>query len=99
MENEVKIADYIQRMIEEKKELDEKIVKLVAFRYSDKGDELLDDNQRYLLNNQFEAMTRYSDVLGHRIYNEKIKTGIITPSAPQGQDRGECCNAPVCPRY
>ena len=70
---------YIERMVEEKRELDERIVKLVAFRYSEKAEERLDDNQKYLLGNQFEAMTRYSDILGHRIHNEKIKTGVIVP--------------------
>lgn len=79
MENEVKISDYIQRMIEEKREIDERIVKLVAFRYSEKAEGCLDDNQKCLLGNQFEAMTRYSDILGRRIHNEKIKTGVIVP--------------------
>ena len=96
MENEVKIADYIQRMIDEKRELDERIAKLVAFRYSEKADEILDDEQKYLMNNQFEAMTRYSDVLGRRIYNEKVKTGVIVPPSPLSQNRGDCC---VAPRY
>ena len=94
--SEVKIADYIQRMIEEKKELDERIAKLVAFRYSEKGDEILDNEQKYLMNNQFEAMTRYSDILGHRIYNEKVKTGVIAPPSPLNQNRGDCN---VAPRY
>ena len=93
MENEVKIADYIQRMIDEKRELDERIHKLVTFRYSEKV-ELLDDYQRNLMNNQFEAMTRYSDILGRRIYNEKVKTGVIVPPSPLSQNRGDCCVAP-----
>ena len=96
MENEVKIADYIQRMIDEKKELDGRIAKLVAFRYSEKADEILDDEQKYLMNNQFEAMTRYSDTLGRRIYNEKVKTGVIVPPSPLSQNRGDCC---VASRY
>ena len=83
MENEVKIADYIQRMIDEKKELDGRIAKLVAFRYSEKADEIL-------------AMTRYSDTLGRRIYNEKVKTGVIAPPSPLSQNREGCC---VAPRY
>ena len=81
---------YIERMVEERRELNEKIVKLIAFRYSDKGDEQLNNDQKYLLNNQIEAMTRYSDILGQRIYNEKVKTGVITPPSPFRQVRGEC---------
>ena len=96
MENEVKVADYIQRMIDEKRELDERIEKLVAFRYSEKGDEILDDEQRHLMDAQFEAMTRYSDILCRRIYNEKVKTGIITPPSPLSQNRRDCCTAPSC---
>ena len=82
---------YIERMVEEKRELDEKIAKLIAFRYSEKGDEILDDRQRSLLDRQFRAMTEYSDTLSIRIRNEKIKTGVITPPSPLRQDRGECC--------
>lgn len=87
---------YIERMVEEKRELDERIHKLVTFRYSEKADEILDNEQKYLMNNQFEAMTRYSDVLGQRIYNEKVKTGVIAPPSPLSQNRGDCC---VAPRY
>ena len=54
------------------------------------------DEQKYLMNNQFEAMTRYSDVLGRRIYNEKVKTGVIAPPSPLSQNRGDCN---VAPRY
>lgn len=90
---------YIERMVEEKRELDDRIAKLVAFRYSEKADEILDDEQKYLMNNQFEAMTRYSDILGQRIYNEKVKTGAIVPPSPLSQKREACCAAPVSPRY
>ena len=69
---------YIERMVEEKRELDERIAKLIAFRFSEKGDEMLDDRQRGLMDRQFRAMTEYSDTLGTRIFNEKVKTGIIT---------------------
>ena len=82
---------YIERMVEEKRELDEKIAKLIAFRYSEKGDEILDDRQRSLMDRQFRSMTEYSDTLGIRIRNEKIKTGVIAPPSPLRQDRGECC--------
>lgn len=89
---------YIERMVEEKRELDEKIAKLIAFRYSEKGDEILDDRQRSLMDRQFRAMTEYSDTLGVRIYTEKVKTGVITPPSPFSQDRGESCAA-VRPCY
>ena len=82
---------YIERMVEDKRELDEKIAKLIAFRYSEKGDEILDDYQKNLLDRQFRAMTEYSDTLSRRIRNEKIKTGVIAPPSPLRQDRGECC--------
>ena len=67
---------YIERMVEEKRELDGRISRLIAFVYSDKGDDL-DDNQKYLLNEQFRAMTRYHETLIDRIKYEKIKTGVI----------------------
>lgn len=82
---------YIERMVEEKRELDEKIAKLIAFRYSEKGDEMLDDRQRSLMDRQFRSMTEYSDTLGIRIRNEKIKTGVITIPLPPKQDSGDCC--------
>lgn len=97
MENEVKIADYIQRMIEEKRELDEKIVKLIAFRYSE-NDYEIDRDQRNLMDSQFDAMTRYSRILSDRIYIGKVKAGVIAPPSPLKQDRGECCEA-VSPCY
>lgn len=92
MENEVKIADYIQRMIEEKKELDERIVKLVTFLYSDKS-ESINQYQKSLLNTQREAMERYSHVLGDRILNEKILTGVISPEPQKDERVGyvSCC--------
>lgn len=67
------MEDYIERMIQEKRELDEKIVKLVAFRYSEKADKLLNPGQRSLMDRQFSVMTAYSDILGERIFNEKAK--------------------------
>lgn len=97
MENEVKIPDYIQRMIEEKKELDERIHKLIAFRYSEEDYEI-DRDQRNLMDSQFDAMTRYSRILSDRIYIGKVKAGIIAPPSPYSQSRGECCEA-VSPRY
>lgn len=72
---------YIERMVEEKRELDEKIVKLIAFRYSKKGDELLSEYQKNMMDRQFTYMSGYSRVLGDRIFNEKVNTGEITPDA------------------
>lgn len=93
MENEVKIPDYIQRMIKEKKELDGRIAKLIAFRYSEKDYEI-DRDQRNLMDSQFDAMTRYSRILSDRIYIGKVKAGIIAPPSPLRQDGGDCCVAP-----
>lgn len=72
---------YIESMVKEKRELDERIVKLVAFRYSEKGDELLSEYQKNMMDRQFEYMAQYSRVLGDRIFNEKVNTGEITPDA------------------
>lgn len=72
---------YIESMVTEKRELDERIVKLVAFRYSEKGDELLSEYQKNMMDRQFEYMAQYSRVLGDRIFNEKVNTGEITPDA------------------
>ena len=83
-------------MIDEKRDLEEKICKLITFLYSDKGDEVLDDMQRGLLEDQFHAMSRYREILVRRIYNEKVKTGVIVPPSPLSQNRGDCC---VAPRY
>lgn len=63
-------------MVEEKRELDGRISRLIAFFYSDKGDDL-DDKQKYLLDSQFRAMTKYHETLVERIRYEKIKTGVI----------------------
>ena len=67
---------YIERMVEEKRELDGRISRLIAFYYSDKGEDL-DDKQRHLLDNQFRAMTNYHETLVERIRYEKVKTGVI----------------------
>ena len=97
MENEVKIPDYIQRMIDEKRELDERIAKLIAVRYSE-NDYEIDRDQRNLMDSQFDAMARYSRILSDRIYIGKVKAGVIAPPSPLRQDRGECCGA-VSPCY
>ena len=81
---------YIERMVEEKRELDERIQKLVAFRYSDKGDELLNEKQMMLLDEQLNAMEHYHRILAARIEYEKTKTEVI--------DSPTDCEAPRPPR-
>lgn len=80
---------YIERMVEEKRELDDRIRKLVAFRYSEKGD-ALSEYQRDLLDRQFEAMKLYSNALGLRIFNEKVTTGVINPTDGSLYQNGTC---------
>lgn len=57
---------FVQRMIEEYKELSERLKKLVAFTKTEKFDELAEE-QRKLLEEQREAMSHYKKVLGQRI--------------------------------
>jgi hypothetical protein len=56
-----------QRVVEEKKELDEKLQKLNAFIGGSSVFEGLDDGAKGLLRIQQRIMTDYSDVLGKRI--------------------------------
>lgn len=62
------MEDYKQRVVEEKKELDEKISKLVAFTQTDTFSELCIDDC-HILTEQRNAMLYYSDILGRRIRN------------------------------
>lgn len=55
-----------ERVIQEKKDLDEKIVKLSAFIVSDKSASL-DHTEFNLMWHQRTAMLEYSDILGRRI--------------------------------
>lgn len=64
---------YIQRMIDEKQELDTKLEKLVAFRTGEKAS-ILDENQKSLMDRQAEVMNTYSKVLAERINYEMKKT-------------------------
>lgn len=57
---------FVQRMIEEYKELSERLKKLIAFQKTDKFT-ALDEEQRKLLEEQREAMSHYKKVLGQRI--------------------------------
>ena len=61
-------APHQQRVIEEKRELDEKIQKLSAFIYSEKFVSIVsDDDERLRLLQQDEVMRQYSRVLCNRI--------------------------------
>ena len=61
-------APHQQRVIEEKRELDEKIQKLTAFIYSEKFVSIVsDDDERIRLLQQDEVMRQYSRVLCNRI--------------------------------
>lgn len=57
---------YQDRVIVEKKELDEKIKKLSNFIFSDKFDEV-SERERPLIRNQFYVMLSYSETLVKRI--------------------------------
>ena len=57
---------FVERMIEEYKELSERLKKLIAFIKTDKFAALAEE-QRKLLEEQREAMLQYKRVLGQRI--------------------------------
>lgn len=57
-----------QRVVDEKKELDEKLEKLTAFFSTNIFSELPQEEQNRLRRQQF-AMTDYSTILGERIDN------------------------------
>lgn len=57
---------FVERMIDEYKELSERLKKLIAFQKTDKFT-ALDEEQRKLLEEQREAMSHYKKVLGQRI--------------------------------
>lgn len=57
---------FVERMIEEYKELSERLKKLIAFTKTEKFTELAEE-QHKLLDEQREAMSHYKKVLGKRI--------------------------------
>lgn len=62
------IEPHVQRVIDEKKELDDKIAKLKKFLGSNKiGVIKLTPIHSGLLHNQLDAMERYSEILALRI--------------------------------
>lgn len=58
--------DFVQRMLIEYEELTDKLGKLNAFISSDKFKEL-DEENRSLLNAQYNCMLTYATILKHRI--------------------------------
>jgi hypothetical protein len=60
-----------QRVVNEKKELDEKLTKLHAFCFggNNKIFSALDPSERDRLESQYSAMKQYSDILEQRIAN------------------------------
>ena len=58
--------DFIQRMVEEKQELDERLAKLKQFLSSDRMD-LISNPMRELMLTQEDAMMTYSRALGDRL--------------------------------
>jgi len=61
------MKDYQQRVIDEKDELDGKLEKLNNFIDSDGYDSIEDGRDKDLLDEQLQAMSDYSDILGKRI--------------------------------
>ena len=57
---------FVERMVEEYKELSERLKKLIAFIKTDKFAELKKE-QRDLLEEQRDAMSQYKRILGKRI--------------------------------
>lgn len=65
---------YMQRVVEEKEQLDERIGKLAAFLCSNNGGSI-GDKEYSLLGCQLKIMTEYSRFLRERInlYNERMR--------------------------
>ena len=60
--------NYVDRMLKEESELDDRICKLRSFIDS-KQFQALSDEDRNLLNLQLNAMQLYTSILGMRIFN------------------------------
>lgn len=56
-----------QRVVDEKKELDEKLDRLKAFIETNPIFKTLHEDERVRLNRQFDAMAEYSSILSQRI--------------------------------
>jgi hypothetical protein len=64
------VEDYQQRVIEEKENLDFKILKIVTFLLSQES-KAIDMKERNRMRDQFFLMFQYSETLGDRIANFK----------------------------
>lgn len=65
------MKDYIYRMQDERRNLVEKMCKLMGFR-SDNSN-ILDDTERYLLRRQSDVMDAYIEILDARISHAILK--------------------------
>ena len=70
------MSDFIQRLYEEKNQLEEKVVKLTAF-LSSENFQKVEINQRLLLKSQLYAMNSYLEILSHRLF-------LLSPSESVG---------------
>lgn len=65
------MKDYIERMLDERRDLSEKLRKLMEFRKSNLP--ILDDAERYLLRQQSDMMDTYIELLDARIAHAVVK--------------------------
>ncbi len=77
-QQEATLAPHEQRVVEEKRELDEKISKLAAFIASTQTFAGLDPRAQELLRQQGSQMIAYSDTLASRIAWFKVKTSDLS---------------------
>ena len=65
------MKDYIYRMMDERKDLVEKYVKLTRFKNNNYHN--LDDTERYLMKEQAEVIDTYINILDARISHATLK--------------------------
>ena len=63
------MSPYQHRVVEEKRQLDDKINKLRFFIHANDTYTGLDQAEQMRLNDQLNVMTRYSEILGERAKN------------------------------
>lgn len=61
------MSKWIERVREEKRELDDKISKLTQFMHTAPGNDSISVHMLYLMSEQLSTMKRYSYLLGERI--------------------------------
>lgn len=73
---------FIERVLDEHKDLDDKVEKLTAFLVTDVF-QTLDEKEQADLEAQLNLMVRYRHTLGRRIdrYNEKLKADVLVDDA------------------